>query len=230
MGQPITVTARPATSPSVWMFDLNRSLTGMALEQYGSVADAKAHGGRPPDVLAQRLFEAGADHVTVYSNTVTVEARAAAWGELEAKATYLIEHLFEYYGDDAGWSYEARGLEAPPRSTSPADPEARRASPEEGSTGGNDVGPVPGSHRPPRSRQRSATFSGEALRLYHPAASAGLRLVGGLAAANNVPESDWNSIERDGVAVTRTAGPRLFFQRVPEPKQGEVASAPLFSM
>ena len=114
MGQPITVTARAGASPSVWMFDLNRSLTGMALEQYGSVAEAKARGGRPPDVLAQRLFEAGADHVTVYSNTVTVEAPADAWGELESKATYLIEHLFEYYGDDAGWSYEARGLEAPP--------------------------------------------------------------------------------------------------------------------
>jgi hypothetical protein len=114
MGQPITVTARAGASPSVWMFDLNRSLTGMALEQYSSVEEAKARGGRPPDVLAQRLLEVGADHVTIYSNTVTVEAPAAAWGALEAKATYLIEHLFEYYGDDAGWSYEARGLEAPP--------------------------------------------------------------------------------------------------------------------
>ncbi len=114
MGLSIDVTARAGASPSVWMFDLNRSLTGMALEQYGSVDEAKERGGRPPDVLAQRLFEAGADHVTVYSNTVTVEAPAAAWGELQAKATYLIEHLFEYYGDDAGWSYEARGLEAPP--------------------------------------------------------------------------------------------------------------------
>jgi hypothetical protein len=118
MGQPITVTARSGASPSVWMFDLNRSLTGMALEQYGSVDDAKARGGRPPDVLARRLLEAGADHVTVYSNTVTVEAPAAAWVELQPKAIFLIEHLFEYYGDDAGWSYEARGVEPPP----PIDP------------------------------------------------------------------------------------------------------------
>ena len=114
MGQLITVTARAGASPSVWMFDLNRSLTGMAIERYGSVEDAESRGGRPPDVLAKRLLEAGAEHVTVYSNTVTVEAPAAEWAELTAKATYLIEHLFEYYGDDAGWSYEARGLEASP--------------------------------------------------------------------------------------------------------------------
>ena len=105
MGQPITVTARSGASPSVWMFDLNRSLTGMAIE---------ARAGRPPDVLAKRRLAAGGEHVTVYSNTVTVEAPADRWPELEPKAVFLIEHLFEYYGDDAGWSFEARGVEAPP--------------------------------------------------------------------------------------------------------------------
>ncbi len=118
MGQPITVTARSGASPSVRMFDLNRSLTGMAIERYASVEDAQARGGRPPDVLAQRLLDAGADHVTVYSNTVTVEAPPERWAELEPKAMFLIEHLFEYYGDDAGWSFEARGVEPPP----PIDP------------------------------------------------------------------------------------------------------------
>ncbi|MGZ4799787.1 MAG: hypothetical protein ACXVL8_11020 [Acidimicrobiia bacterium] len=118
MGQPITVTARSGASPSVWMFDLNRSLTGMAIERYSSVEEAQARGGRPPDVLAERLLEAGAEHVTVYSNTVTVEAPAERWAELEPKAVFLIEHLFEYYGDDAGWSFEARGVEPP----APVDP------------------------------------------------------------------------------------------------------------
>ena len=33
------------------------------------------------------------------------------WAELEPKATFTIEHLFEFYGDDAGWSFEARGVE-----------------------------------------------------------------------------------------------------------------------
>jgi hypothetical protein len=49
----------------------------------------------------------------VYSNVVTVEAPPDKWGELEGKATYTIEHLFEFYGADAGWSFEARGMEAP---------------------------------------------------------------------------------------------------------------------
>ena len=71
-------------------------------------------GQRPPDVLARRLFDLGAQRVTIYSNVVTVEAPAAAWAELEPKAVHTIEHLFEYYGDDAGWSFEARGLEYKP--------------------------------------------------------------------------------------------------------------------
>ena len=114
MGQEITVTARAGASPDIRMFDLNRSLTGMAIERYDSVEQAQARGGRPPDVLAQRLLEAGATHVTVYSNDVTVVAPPDQWPKLEPRAIFLIEHLFEYYGDDAGWSFEARGLETPP--------------------------------------------------------------------------------------------------------------------
>ncbi len=110
MGQPITVTMRTGGRPDIRFFECNRSITGMAIEVYP--AAAAAVGDRPPDVLARRLFEAGATKVTVYSNVVTVEAPAATWsGGLEDKATYLIEHLFEFYGDDAGWSFEARGVE-----------------------------------------------------------------------------------------------------------------------
>lgn len=111
MGQPITVTMRAGLHPEVRFFEANRSLTGMAIEMYTS-AD-RATGARPPDVLAKRLFDLGVTKVTIYSNVVTVEASAAAWGELEAKASYTIEHLFEFYGDDAGWSFEARGMETP---------------------------------------------------------------------------------------------------------------------
>ena len=114
MGQTITANARVGSTPEVRLFDLNRSLTGMEIERYSSVEEAAARGGRPPDVLAGRLLEAGATSVTVYSNTVTVAAPVDRWGTLEDEARFLIEHLFEYYGDDAGWSYEARGLEAPP--------------------------------------------------------------------------------------------------------------------
>jgi hypothetical protein len=109
MGQPITVTVRSGARPDIRFFDANRSLTGMAIEVYTSADDAA--GDRPPDVLARRLLAAGATKVTVYSNVVTVEAPESAWNELEAKALYTIEHLFEFYGDDAGWSFEARGVE-----------------------------------------------------------------------------------------------------------------------
>ena len=114
MGQPITVTSRAGASPAVRLFDLNRSLTGMELERYSTVEEAKSKGMRPPDVLAGRLLSEGALSVTIYSNSVTVEAPAEDWATFEPRAQYLIEHLYEYYGDDAGWSYEARGLETPP--------------------------------------------------------------------------------------------------------------------
>jgi hypothetical protein len=109
MGQPITVTMRTGVRPDVRFFDSNRSITGMAIEVY--TAASGAEGQRPPDVLARRLLEAGATKVTIYSNVVTVEAPPEAWAELEGRATYLIEHLFEFYGADAGWSFEARGIE-----------------------------------------------------------------------------------------------------------------------
>jgi hypothetical protein len=93
----------------VRFFDCNRSLTGMAIEVYTSAEDAQ--GGRPPDVLARRLLGLGATKVTIYSNVAVVEAPAATWADLEPKAVFTIERLFEFYGDDAGWSFEARGIE-----------------------------------------------------------------------------------------------------------------------
>ena len=122
MGQPITVSVRAGGRPEVRFFDANRSLTGMAIETYVRGEDVRGpgegeavpDGQRPPDVLARRLFDLGAQRVTIYSNVVTVEAPAAAWAELEPKAVHTIEHLFEYYGEDAGWSFEARGLEYKP--------------------------------------------------------------------------------------------------------------------
>ena len=104
MGQFITVTVRPGASPSVRIFDLNRSLTGMAIERYASIDDVKDGGDRPPDVLARRLFDLGATAVTVYSSAVAVTAGAEQWAALEPRVVETIEHLFGYYGDDAGWS------------------------------------------------------------------------------------------------------------------------------
>jgi hypothetical protein len=123
MGQTITVTSRPGSRPEVRFFDTNRSLTGMEIERYSSPADVHWH--RPPDVLAQRLFDLGATAVTIYSNVVTVEAPADAWPELEPRVEDVISHLFNYYGDDAGWSPDALGTEASlgiePATTTPAE-------------------------------------------------------------------------------------------------------------
>jgi hypothetical protein len=117
MGQDITVTAKPGASPTIRMFDTNRSLTGMAIERYSSPGQATG-GGRPPDVLAERLFGLGATKVTVFSNDVIVEAPVDRWAELEPKVIETIEHLFGFYGADAGWSDEslrAMGVEPLPR-------------------------------------------------------------------------------------------------------------------
>jgi hypothetical protein len=89
------------------MFDLNRSLTGMAIERYASIDDVKEGGDRAPDVLARRLFDLGATSVTVYSSAVAVVAAANTWAALEPRIVETIEHLFGYYGDDAGWSPES---------------------------------------------------------------------------------------------------------------------------
>lgn len=105
MGQAITVSSRVGSAATVRIFDCNRSLTGMAIESYASVDETGA--GRPPDVLARRLFDLGATRVTVYSSGVTVEAPESAWGRLEPGAVQAIERLFGYYGDDAGWAPDA---------------------------------------------------------------------------------------------------------------------------
>jgi hypothetical protein len=104
MGQLIAVTARAGASPSVRIFELNRSLTGMAIERFASVADVKEGGHRPPDVLARRLFDLGAKSVTVYSSAVAMTADPGQWDALEPRVVETIEHLFGFYGDDAGWS------------------------------------------------------------------------------------------------------------------------------
>ncbi len=110
MGQPITVTVRAGAAPNIRFLECNRSLTSMSIEVYTADSETLS-GARPPDVLARRLLDAGATKVTIYSNVVTVEAPADAWTGLEPKAVFTLEHLFEFYGDDAGWSFEARGVE-----------------------------------------------------------------------------------------------------------------------
>ena len=52
------------------------------------------------------------------SSDVTVEAPAQRWEKLEPQVIETIEHLFGFYGDDAGWSDDAlraMGLDPLPR-------------------------------------------------------------------------------------------------------------------
>lgn len=93
MGQPITVTRKPTSRRGVIRFDANRSLTGMGHERYRSPADAV--GDRPPDRLAQRLFEVGGvAGVHIYSNEITVELEPGAEPDVLAP---VIEELFIHY-------------------------------------------------------------------------------------------------------------------------------------
>ncbi len=106
MGQTLTVTVTHGARREVRNFATNRSITGMAIERFPTAAIA-AQGTKPAHILARRLFALGVSSVSVYSNTVTVEADPARWTELEPQVSSAIEHLFHYYGDGAGWSVEA---------------------------------------------------------------------------------------------------------------------------
>ena len=107
MGQFITVTVRAGVSPSVRIFNLNRSITGMAIERYPSIDDGEGGRYRAPDVLARRLFDLGADDGHGVLELGGGHRAPGAVAELEPKVVETIEHLFGYYGDDAGWSPES---------------------------------------------------------------------------------------------------------------------------
>jgi len=93
MGQPIRVTEKPTSREGVIRFELNRVLTGMGHEEYGSSADV--HGERPPDQLARRLFEHEAvQRIAIYGNEVTVELKA--WKTAEGLRE-AIEGLYIHY-------------------------------------------------------------------------------------------------------------------------------------
>lgn len=96
MGQPIVVTSRPGVNPAVMVFEINRSLTGMKVEQYPSPDVVTTD--RPPDRLARRLFELdGVRSVTVYSSAVIVEADAERWPRLREEVEEAIRELFVHY-------------------------------------------------------------------------------------------------------------------------------------
>lgn len=93
MGQPITVTEKPSSTPGVVRFETNRNLTGMGHERYSSAADAV--GDRHIDELARQLFaRGGVDGVHVYANVITVDV---AKGSAPEGIGDVIRELFVHY-------------------------------------------------------------------------------------------------------------------------------------
>lgn len=94
MGQPITVVEKPSPRPGIARFEINRSLTGMGHERYGSVDDILAD--RPVDELARRLFATGAvDRVHVNGSVITVHL--AGEGGRSADLLEVIRSLYIFY-------------------------------------------------------------------------------------------------------------------------------------
>jgi hypothetical protein len=93
MGQPVAVTEKPSSSPGVVRFELNRALTGMGHEHFGSAGEA--FGPRPAAELARRLFATGqVDGVHVYSNIVTVDLGT---GQSAAGLADVVRNLYQYW-------------------------------------------------------------------------------------------------------------------------------------
>lgn len=98
MGQPISVSSRPGVKPEVWVFEINRSLTGMETVRY--VAGQEIAGRRPPDELARRIFAlGGATAVTMYASVITVTAPMYEWGRLKDRVEDAIANLYIFYKD-----------------------------------------------------------------------------------------------------------------------------------
>lgn len=117
MGQSVTVVAKKSSNPEVLRFEINRSLTGMGHERYGSLADIIRD--RPVDELARRLFlHGGIDYVHVNSSVITVNLAGGSTGEGLAD---VIANLFRFYGD------EAEVVEATGPETEVVEPEAASA-------------------------------------------------------------------------------------------------------
>ncbi|HVM07513.1 MAG TPA: hypothetical protein VM345_03535 [Acidimicrobiales bacterium] len=102
MGQPIAVSRKPSDRAGVVRFEINRTLTGMGHERYGSIDDVV--GDRPPDVLARRLFEAGvASSIHIYSNVINVEL---ASGASDAGIEDIIRGLYIHYKEGVQPSFQ----------------------------------------------------------------------------------------------------------------------------
>jgi hypothetical protein len=123
MGQMVGVVERKSMTPGVVRFELNRSLSGMGHERFGSVMDAI--GSKPSASLARKLFATGkVDSVHVYGNIVTVDV---AKGYDSSGLAEIVREMYRYWKP---------GVEVPTFDDEPADEPAAAAS-----AGGDDGAP-----------------------------------------------------------------------------------------
>lgn len=98
MGQPIEV-AEPTVLDAVAVFDTDRTLSGQDGESF---TPGTAAADTFPAELARRMFaaDAAADHVFVYSNTISVR-RKGGWDEEVLVATHrLLTDFFVFYDEN----------------------------------------------------------------------------------------------------------------------------------
>lgn len=91
------------------LFDINRSLTGMAIERYDDSRGVA--GDRWCDELARRLFDIGVTRCTVYSSSVIAEA--PDWSARRDRAEETIRNLYVFYLEGQGADQETESDEAP---------------------------------------------------------------------------------------------------------------------
>lgn len=103
MGQHITVTQAPSAHDNTRIYTLDRSLTGMEILNFNS-EDEIGDSDNPAFVCAKRILEKGVDTVSIYSNVVTVGADADVLEKNHKDMVNIMETLYIYYGDNAGWA------------------------------------------------------------------------------------------------------------------------------
>ena len=123
MGQLVGVVEKKSTMPGVVRFELNRSLSGMGHEHFGS--NVAAIGSTPSASLARQLFATGkVASVHVYGNMVTVDV---AKGYDSAGLADIVREMYRYWKP---------GVEAPTFEDAPAE-EAAAAPADSGGDGGS---------------------------------------------------------------------------------------------
>jgi hypothetical protein len=123
MGQMVGVVERKSTTPGVVRFELNRSLSGMGHERFGSVVDAI--GSKPSAALARQLFATGkVDSVHVYGNIVTVDV---AKGYDSSGLADIVREMYRYWKP---------GVEPPVFEDEPAEEASAAPSGDAGGDGG----------------------------------------------------------------------------------------------